>query len=49
MDEHEKLTEHDEDTGEPFDVCPTCSEDWPCRIQQRRDAKRAADWAWLTR
>lgn len=32
MAEHRKLTEYDEETGEPFDVCPSCVVDWPCEI-----------------
>lgn len=39
MSEHRKLTEHDEETGEPYDVCPSCSDDWPC-VYAERDALR---------
>lgn len=37
MSEHRKLTEHDEETGEPYDVCPACVADWPC-VYAERDA-----------
>lgn len=41
MSEHRKLTEYDEETGEPYDVCPSCSDDWPCVYGQLDDAKAA--------
>ena len=52
MAEHRKLTEHDDETGEPYDVCPSCSDDWPCvyaKLDEYRSLMECTEFAleWL--